>query len=313
MVEAIDMAYFTADFYRGSKRKRGSLGLVDALFQKYAEEPTHKCRSSAEAAGRFHRNRNFLLAHMKRGEDSINWKITAIFEYLTQGSPSPSMDEMDRMIQTPEDTSRPARLAGKGKSSLRLPSGRASMKAAARREAQGDPMDIDESPGTASPLKRKSIFMNSSRLPKRRQLENADGTTTQATSDDDGEDGEESLPLRSTVPDELSNRESLVQIMQEPLLSFEAKGPGDTWICDFDGCSHKVYAASKPKSKELIRDHYRTHATESQSKLDLIMKEERPYLPVSNLVRKIRELASQHRIPHADDERDVPKPIKRRY
>jgi len=85
-----------------------------------------------------------------------------------------------------------------------------------------------------------------------------------------------------------------VHIIKEALPSFLATGEDGVWRCSFDGCSHTVYGATEDNedSKLLIQEHYKKHAIESQAKLDLIYKEERPYLPVGNLVKRIRELAA---------------------
>ena len=78
------------------------------------------------------------------------------------------------------------------------------------------------------------------------------------------------LPVRRTV----------VEITQHALPSYEPQGPGDTWICPFDGCNYRVYNVTKPESREIIKSHFGTHSEQAQEKLDLIYKESRPYLPV---------------------------------
>lgn len=120
----------------------------------------------------------------------------------------------------------------------------------------------------------------------------------------------------------------MLDVVSEPMPSFEPTGPGDTWTCGFDGCNHKVYGASTPESRELIKEHYRQHAHDSQAQIDLVYKEERPYLPVGNLVKKIREMAAQQKVakPTAEAvepwrvgpggtvlEAQWPKPVKQKY
>ena len=62
--------------------------------------------------------------------------------------------------------------------------------------------------------------------------------------------------------------------------STEPQGPGDLWTCTFEGCRHRVHAASTPDGKERIKAHFKEHADSAQAKIDLALKESRPYLPV---------------------------------
>ena len=56
-----------------------------------------------------------------------------------------------------------------------------------------------------------------------------------------------------------------------------------------------MYDPTDDQSKDLIKEHYRNHAVESQKQLDLLRAEERPYLPVGHLVQRVRDLAAQKR------------------
>ncbi|KAI9671469.1 MAG: hypothetical protein M1831_004378 [Alyxoria varia] len=88
----------------------------------------------------------------------------------------------------------------------------------------------------------------------------------------------------------------ILDIITSPLPSYEPNTPdGSTWLCVFDGCTHRVYDAADEQSKDLIKEHYRKHAVESQKQLDLVRREERPYLPVGHLVQRVRNLAAQKR------------------
>lgn len=179
---------------------------------------------------------------------------------------------------------------------------------------------MPDAPRESSPLKRKGTAESVYAPPNKRMQ--VDGQ-----SDDDDDDAETDrpgvsmtlaagpskgpnapLPLKdkkqtarkpsqkkanpSTIPQ--SNGPTL-DLVTEPLPSFEPTGPGDTWTCGFDGCNHKVYGTSTPASREMIKEHYHQHAQDSQAAIDLVYKEERPYLPVGNLVKKIREMAAQQK------------------
>ncbi|KAL8691874.1 MAG: hypothetical protein Q9224_004079, partial [Gallowayella concinna] len=58
------------------------------------------------------------------------------------------------------------------------------------------------------------------------------------------------------------------------------QGPGDVWTCEFENCTQRVHEASKAKGKALIKAHFQEHAKKAQEKIDLVVKESRPYLPV---------------------------------
>ncbi len=59
-----------------------------------------------------------------------------------------------------------------------------------------------------------------------------------------------------------------------------AQGPGDIWTCPFDTCGHQVREASTADGNASIKEHFQVHAREAQEKIDLVLSESRPYLPV---------------------------------
>ena len=71
-----------------------------------------------------------------------------------------------------------------------------------------------------------------------------------------------------------------LKVVEYDLPSSEPQGPGDLWTCTFEGCFHRVHEASKPDGKARIMEHFKTHATHAQEKIDLALNESRPYLPV---------------------------------
>lgn len=141
----------------------------------------------------------------------------------------------------------------------------------------------------------------------------------------EGEPAEEApLPIREPIAAGSASapraRNPVIKVVKGYLPSTKPNGFGDSWTCTVDGCTAKVYAASTPVSRSLITQHIQSHATDSQVRLDLVYKEERPYLPVSNLVNKIRELAARqqtepgradHRIAGLDA--CFPQPIAQRF
>ena len=71
-----------------------------------------------------------------------------------------------------------------------------------------------------------------------------------------------------------------LSVVEYDLPLTESQGPGDLWTCTFDGCFHRVHEASKSNGKSRIMEHFKTHATQAQEKIDLALNESRPYLPV---------------------------------
>lgn len=71
-----------------------------------------------------------------------------------------------------------------------------------------------------------------------------------------------------------------LKVVEYDLPSTEPQGPGDLWTCTFDGCFHRVHEASSSDGKLRLQEHFKTHATQAQEKIDLVLNESRPYLPV---------------------------------
>ena len=122
-----------------------------------------------------------------------------------------------------------------------------------------------------------------------------------------------------------------LKLVEYDLPSMEPQGPGDLWTCTFEGCFHRVHEASSADGKERIKKHFKTHATSAQEKIDLVLNESRPYLPVkwvhrcpsshrmltghSNLMRRLQAFApSPDTEPPPDSlQRKFSAPIRRRY
>ncbi|KAL8874443.1 MAG: hypothetical protein Q9174_000236 [Haloplaca sp. 1 TL-2023] len=93
------------------------------------------------------------------------------------------------------------------------------------------------------------------------------------------------LPYRRYQP---PAKAAEVKMVAYDLPSGKPQGPGDLWTCTFENCNHRVHQGSKPKGKAQIKAHFHEHARSAQERIDLALLESRPYLPVSNLVRRIQ-------------------------
>ncbi|KAI1946923.1 hypothetical protein LOZ12_003232 [Ophidiomyces ophidiicola] len=70
--------------------------------------------------------------------------------------------------------------------------------------------------------------------------------------------------------------------------------PPDTWVCPALGCNKTIYKASSKRSKDAIFDHSLVHAEDTQTKLNLVVSEQRLNVNacVSHLLDKIRDFGS---------------------
>jgi len=320
MVEAVVLFYFLADAHR-ELRKKDTAPTAERLLDLYAEEPSHGCADAVAAELVLKKHKQFLMTSMQKRAENINWKPTPIFRFIKSMVPKESSTHEDTAMTTPptqyedEDTTH-VYTAGKGKGKSHPKSGKLSLKGQAN-EGQSifedvsmmdigmDSMMALPTESTAARNKRKlAETRRQQRYAKRHKLnEETEGSTIIISPTDD-----ESVPIalprfepsNQPAPGPRSRQKKPVQhmrIVDEPLPSYLAEGPDGVWRCSFDGCSKVIYGVTDDgdgddEPKQLIKEHYRKHAFESQAKLDLIYKEERPYLPVGNLVKRIRELAA---------------------
>ncbi|KAK5006002.1 hypothetical protein LTR16_006018 [Cryomyces antarcticus] len=217
----------------------------------------------------------------------------------------------DAILHTPSDSDseddsplRTSRQAKKGKSALRPKTVNKFANKAAERGGRGFVSDNDEdnselvSPTRVSPMKRKSdsYHADDRRRIKRRysrlepildEAEEDEGIVIPSDDDEEGvvearADGEHSLHGKDGL--NLGATCGSLNLVSEPLLSFAPRGLG-------------VYGADGPDSKELamslIREHHDTHVLKGDQRFEVLKREERPGLPVSNLLKRIREMAER--------------------
>ncbi|CBX96731.1 hypothetical protein IAQ61_005406 [Plenodomus lingam] len=97
------------------------------------------------------------------------------------------------------------------------------------------------------------------------------------------------LPLRKPPPS--GQPGILTHTVTTPLPTYESNGPRDSWICSFDGCSQRIYGCSKELGRQLITEHLEDHTKGTEKVVGILWREQdRLNLPVSNLIKKIREM-----------------------
>ena len=89
-----------------------------------------------------------------------------------------------------------------------------------------------------------------------------------------------SSPEATSSPKFLPRKYLELKIVEYDLPLTEPQGPGDVWTCTFEGCFRRIHEASTLGGKSRIKAHFRSHASQAQEKIDLVLNESRPYLPV---------------------------------
>lgn len=87
----------------------------------------------------------------------------------------------------------------------------------------------------------------------------------------------EPLPLRwrsGNATSKSSNSALLPPIVSSPLPTYTANGPGDSWICSFDGCPQKIYGVSSELGRRLVKEHLQDHANGREQVVSIILREE---------------------------------------
>jgi hypothetical protein len=88
------------------------------------------------------------------------------------------------------------------------------------------------------------------------------------------------LPLRHRPNGSSSNGLSL-SLVSTPLPTYEPNGPRDSWICNFDGCSQRIYGCSKEIGRQLITEHLEDHAKGREKVVGILWREQdKLHLPV---------------------------------
>ena len=151
---------------------------------------------------------------------------------------------------------------------------------------EADPEELTKSPSRVAGKRKPKDSLGSERPPKtRNSRRDIDEGIDIPTSPSDAEDA--SPPSDSDLTD-LPNHADL------PIRSLNHQPDPvqeDTWVCALDGCNHKVYAASKPESKKLIREHYALHAFDDDERVQMVKRLQAPSLPVRHLMEKVKQQA----------------------
>ncbi|KAK5735675.1 hypothetical protein LTR17_008026 [Elasticomyces elasticus] len=213
-------------------------------------------------------------------------------------SEEPELDAtpLPEISDSEEDGELPLR-AGKGKSGLRLKPTRGAKgsKKGGKAPVIEDEESEDELVSSPTAAAQRVVPHDQQRLGKGGRYKRAEV--------DEGIDMPDSPPTSEPeatlgAPDDDGDVDS-------PLTAADAAGIGhdvdpvqeDTWRCALDGCTHKVYLASRPESQRLIREHYALHAYDDDERVRLVKKLQGPGLGVERLMEKVRLRAAVEGFP----------------
>lgn len=120
--------------------------------------------------------------------------------------------------------------------------------------------------------------------------------------------------------DEVDDEDELVMefdLQSSVLPSSAPQGPNGLWTCHKEACGHTIPNADEPDGRAKVQSHFLWHADEIAARENLVIEAQRPYLPIGNLLDKLRRLGEAARLRRDDGEKatdgkDAPEPIKRR-
>ena len=224
-------------------------------------------RKSQSPQGSSHENKK----QKRKAARQAQSRIEMLPKGLIPKTPQPK--EPSQPSSSDEDPDSNINLLGRKQKSILQPSGGKSSKKAMSRgkelfhlqQADGsrdneDNDDEQEAESDASPIT---------------MLRNAGGleTSTKPARQNSSQD-------ESPSPKVLPRQYLELKVVEYELPSTEPQGPGDLWTCTFEGCFYRVHEASTREGKTKIVQHFKSHANQAQEKIDLVLDESRPYLPV---------------------------------
>ena len=83
---------------------------------------------------------------------------------------------------------------------------------------------------------------------------------------------------RSSPPRFLPLKYLELSVAEYDIPSTRPQGPGGLWRCTFEGCHARVHQAGTQSGQERVKEHLKTHIV--KEKINLVLDESRPYLPV---------------------------------
>jgi len=185
---------------------------------------------------------------------------------------TPRQEPLEMRSSDENDSDNSNAVGRKQKSILQPSGGKYSKKAAARRRGLSALQQLDGSQDEEDGDNNERALSEESPIPTMHNSRDPEEFTNPQSN-------RSSLDAASS-PDLLPRKYLELKVVEYDLPSTEPQGPGDLWTCTFEGCFNRVHEASTSEGKTRMKEHFRTHASQAQEKIDLVLNERRPYLPV---------------------------------
>ena len=197
-----------------------------------------------------------------------------IKELTTQLPTAPPPKSIPDNDTPEEDYDDPNVITRKRKSVLRLSGGKSAKKAKSAAKSgrvlpglKEDGNSDEESSEEAAPLTHESTITTI------KNGEHLDHITNPNTHRGDHESRDRSSPPRFLPLKYLE-----LSVAEYEIPSTVPQGPGGLWTCTFEGCHARVHQAGTESGQDRVKEHLKTHIV--KDKIDLVLDESRPYLPV---------------------------------
>ena len=214
------------------------------------------------------------LSHNKKQKRKAAQQAESRIQMLPQGLLPKTPQTKDSLAPTSSDEDEGGNInivRRKQKSILQPSGGKYSKKAAARRRGSAF-MEQENWGEDENDEDHKRIQSEESPITTIRSARHLENLTNPPT--------ERASPDAPSPPRFLPRKYLELKAVEYDLMSTEPQGPGELWTCTFDGCFHRVHEASTSEGKRRVQEHFKSHASQAQEKIELALHESRPYLPV---------------------------------
>ncbi|KAH9827440.1 hypothetical protein Tdes44962_MAKER02887 [Teratosphaeria destructans] len=291
-LQSVESDSTTSTLRRKRGRPRQNAGIVDVISITSSSVASAPPKQVANTSSQQSEGRRTVARRTR--QNTQNPVVENVPEELAEESNDDSSPEEADVQKTPlpdiSDSDNERRYtAGKGKSALRLRPSKASKGQPGKgKDPTDDAEHEDELAMPSSPLRPAGKRKHATH-PDAPHRKRQNSHQEPVGNDDEGIDIPSS-PSSTTTPTSETALALRLSHRPDPLQE-------DTWICALDGCTHKVYLASREESQKLIREHYALHAYDDDDRVKLVKKLGAPSLPVDHLMERVRVAAKLEGFP----------------
>ncbi|KFY77935.1 hypothetical protein V499_02804 [Pseudogymnoascus sp. VKM F-103] len=264
--------------------------LAKEVIQVHAKTIYHGLGEEWAGSPIFHKLEILSTGHQKVADAECHKQAIGLVLLMRDG-----IEDEKREVAEPSPTPEPVhRRAGKGAGKGAGKAAGLRLKSTPASQQKRSPTPYDDEPDMRSAKRQKMKDAAAKEESAEDEFEE---------DEDEGDDGDE-LPIEFDL-------ESTV------LPSSAPQGPNGLWTCHKEACGHTIPNAGEPDGRAKVQSHFLWHADEIAARENLVIEAQRPYLPISNLLDKLKRLGEMARLREDDGEKtaagkDAPAPIKRR-